>query len=127
MSRWHRILLSLLLALALPVQGHAARTMLWCGGMAPPTTQAHRHDAQPSAPAVADEHAAHHHGEAADAKPAGGKCSVCAACCTGAALVQAPLLMPVVRVAPDYAPLTPRLHARVAIDGLERPPRSELA
>ena len=128
MSRWHRILLSCLLALALPIQGHAARTMLWCGGMAPTTVQAHRHDAQPSTPAVADALAAHHHdAEAADAKPAGGMCSVCAACCTGAALVQSPLLTPVVAAAPDYGLLTPRLHARVAIDSLERPPRSDLA
>jgi hypothetical protein len=131
MRSWHRILLSLLLALALPIQGHAARTMLWCGGIAPTSAQAHRHDAQHAAPALADEHAAHHHmadAKAADAKSAeGGKCSVCAACCTGAALLRSPLLAAVLASVPDYGPLTPRLHAHEAVGGLERPPRSDLA
>ena len=102
MVRFLRIALTCLLALALPVQGYAASTMLSCG-------QAHHH-AVLAAPV--HDHAAmgaHHHSAPADeadggggheqstasgiaqdagaadlqaSKAAGGKCSVCAACCS---------------------------------------------
>jgi hypothetical protein len=137
MKRLLRTALTWLLFVTVPVQGYAASAMLFCGA-------AH----EPVGVSVVD-HAAHghavhahdgaHHETAATA--AGGHetssfdltdlvhgaCSVCASCCSGAALPAATIdpsvvqqqltpSLPIENAAPDRAP------AR-----LERPPRTTLA
>ena len=72
-----RILFAWLLMAALPMQGIAAASMLLCG-----MGGQHQHTVQASEP----------HDHAADPAPgaspeSGHKCSICAACCNGAALV----------------------------------------
>lgn len=83
-----RLLLFCLLALAVPLQGFAAATQLFCGAAA----SAHAPAAQP---APAHDHAAggHAHGHATDATEAAAAssqeaapahdCGLCAACCHG--------------------------------------------
>ena len=61
MRAWHRIFLSFLLAVALPVQGWAASTMLWCA-----STPAHHASSTAAGPAT-DAHAHHHVQTPADA------------------------------------------------------------
>ncbi|NCT82488.1 MAG: hypothetical protein GXC94_05050 [Comamonadaceae bacterium] len=125
MSKFWRIALAWLLAMALPIQGYAAQTLLLC---APAGHQA---------PAMA-EHGGHDHArmlEAAKAAPAddgghaqhAGKCSVCSACCNAVALTSA---VPGLAVAPPDLPEVPTLqaaHDRVMVGGLDRPPRSSRA
>ena len=143
MLRLLRILVPLLLAVALPLQGIAATTMRFCVPM---------HPVVPAS--VAAEHAAHGHGNlahegahhaagdgvrvggdahsAADAsaapitKAANGTCSVCAAC-SAAALPATPLPFPT--EAPEDRLALPhfRPHIGVTPGGLERPPRFNLA
>lgn len=88
-----RILFAWLLIAAVPMQGFAAASMLFCGMGAQ-----HQHAAEASEPhdhATPHSHtsdAAQGHAQAADpaqgASPdTGQKCSICAACCSGVALV----------------------------------------
>ncbi len=137
-----------LIAVALPIQGVAAATMLHCGSVheqrvAVPSNEGHAHQhhhAGMHSVAVTVEGGAHHHGHDlaashttdADA-PAhhhtGGTagCSVCASCCGAAALPVMPLVLAsqdrtetvvVVQNLPTVVFLT---------DGPERPPRTTLA
>lgn len=72
-----RILFAWLLIAAVPMQGFTAASMLFCGMGAQ-----HQHTDQASEPH------AHATDSAPDASPDGGqKCSICAACCNGVALV----------------------------------------
>ena len=131
-----RLALTWALAIALPVQGLAATTMLLCGPApheAAATTPADAHDRDHAA--QGDEHHASaavdgdhgvpgHHG---GGKAAGGKCSVCAACCTGTAMIQSALVIAVVPMVSVYAAALFEPHVGVSADGLERPPRNSLA
>jgi hypothetical protein len=138
MLRLSRQLLTWLLLAAVPLQGYAAGAMLFCGAAhgraeaAAVDHAAHGHGAH------APDTAAHHSGPATvdhqQPAPAAdlasllhGTCSVCASCCSGAALPAAIFVsafateraapaLPGERPAPDRAP------AR-----LERPPRIALA
>lgn len=137
-----------LIALALPIQGVAAATMLHCG--ATPAQQpasaheghSHHHQhgshAYGGASAAAHDEGGHHH---ADPSPvddaasavshhhAGGKssCSACASCCSAAALPAMPIVLASQTPAePVFA--IPRLPVVVFLtDGPERPPRTILA
>lgn len=138
MSRLLRIALTWCLALALPVQGYAASTMLGCG-LAPNTAApaaaaaahvhadgaaAHHHDVTA---AQAGSHAALDHDAATDVDAATTSCSVCAACCVTAAIASA---MPVFDVAPlpvAFAVTAIERYHGVTTAGLERPPRTVLA
>jgi hypothetical protein len=123
MWRAIRIVVMWLLAAAIPVQGFAAVTVHRCG--------AKHHDV------VAHQHASHHHADATVSDPheaddgvkhsSKGSCSLCASCCTGAAL-------PATIVAFDAAAFVESLTAAAVgsvpaflTDGPERPPRSILA
>lgn len=154
MSVLLRTLLTWLLALAVPTQGFAASTMLFCG-------PAH-HGSKAVLNATADEHAGHarsaaalmsvarsdHHRSSTQAdKPAtqdqtaiggmltsskprnstGGKGSTCAACCTSAAISATALLVEVEPVSNDYAASPAEPPARLTTGGLERPPKHVLA
>lgn len=92
-----RLLFAWLVLAAIPLQGFAAASMLFCG-MAP------GHHAQAQAQAtVHHDHAAHSHaqvvktGKAADAKSkvpdSSHQCGVCASCCHSAAIVETPRLL----------------------------------
>lgn len=139
-----RTLLIWLLALALPAQGVMAATMVFCGpdhrDQASAAVAAHdagvAHDAQhfnsqPDA-AAQDSHA----GEAAADETAAAdkfaqsemqKCSVCAACCSAAAIHDnVPKLPAVEPAAADFAAVAPAI-AHFASDGPDRPPRHILA
>lgn len=152
MLKFLRKFIVCLLILALPTPGFAAAGMLACSpgharmmsapaddGQLVEATQAPRHD-----------HGAHHHGlnDAHDPVPqdatagptaqvtegvgaldtqAGTKCSACAACCFGAALVPGSVLPGTPEFSPT--PLTAASPAPVSFitDGPVRPPRSFLA
>jgi len=135
MSPLLKTALAWILALALPMQGLAAATMLHCAleptSAAVPEANAHtgHHGAASADSAVVQDaaapHAAHHAGDAAD--HVGHQCSACAACVAGAVLPSA---------APKVTPLdaggTPLLaaaaHERsIVLAGLERPPRPDRA
>ena len=145
MFRLARVLLIWLLAFALPAQGVMAATMIFCG-------PAH-HDRAAASSAVHDADAAHElqgpaahsHAAAADAqaeqtatdaestaphqfaKSKMQKCSVCASCCSAAALHDTVAKLPVVEpVATAFAALAPTVEP-FAADGPDRPPRHLLA
>ncbi|MFH7043266.1 hypothetical protein ABT392_13240 [Paucibacter sp. JuS9] len=136
MSKFWRIAFAWLLAVALPIQGYAAQTMLLCGPanhhssvMDDHAGQGHDH-----ASMAHDDAPAHDHAEmsstAADADKTpsakaghAGKCSVCSSCCNAAAITTS---MVSFTVAPPDLPEVPTVkvaHDRVMVGGLDRPPR----
>ena len=124
------------LALALPMQGLAAATMLHCASSPAPqavvqaSVDAHEHAghhgaADADAPQHSAAHSAHAAGDAAD--NGGHQCSACAACVAGAALPSAVSVVLPVETAGTVL-LAPSSHEfSVVLAGLERPPRSRLA
>ena len=142
MSELFRLLLIALLVLAIPVQGVAAATMLYCGpDHGPGTDGAHAHQAAGSEQAhPAHEghgHDRHEHAQkdAQDAAltplpeepSAQATCSVCAACCNAVAISS-----PVVLLSPPGAEPVPVLKPSTLpysfiTDGPRRPPRFFLA
>jgi hypothetical protein len=137
-----RTFLIWLLALALPAQGVMAATMVFCGPnhhdraavvVTHEAGVAHQHDA-----------AAHSHQAATDAQSentasdatAGSdrftqsamqKCTVCASCCSAAAIHDTVPKLPVLEpMAADFAPLVTAVEP-FAVDGPDRPPRHTLA
>ena len=144
MVRRLRTLLIWLLALALPAQGVIAATMVFCGP--------NHHDRASAAAMAHDADAAHHpldsaahsHHEAADgqagntasdesatpdkfAKSGLQKCSVCASCCSAAAIHDTGPKLPVLEpMAADFAALATAVEP-FAADGPDRPPRHLLA
>lgn len=119
-----RVALMWVLLAALPLQGFAAASMLGCGP--------NHHRASVTAPteaAAPGSDAVHHHTASGDhdhADKAGSKCSVCAACCVGAALPAAALVF--AAAAPPEVPTTLLWMGAVGFltDGPDRPPRSLL-
>jgi hypothetical protein len=127
------MVLTWLLLLALPLQGHAAVTMVHCGPshqrmMPTDGPAAHAHHGAVAAPhdSVEAPHGGSHEGGSSVehlAKLAKFKCSACASCCAGAALPVATLEFdPVI---PAAAPVfsVPASHVAFITDGPERPPR----
>lgn len=114
MSRVLRIVLMWLAALALPVQGVAAATMVFC---------ATSHQS-----AAAHDHAAHYDASAADdGEPDTMSCSVCASCC-----MSVPLPSRIVAHDPPpghavYQADRASASATFLTGGLDRPPRLLLA
>ncbi|MDM4768299.1 hypothetical protein [Pelomonas sp. SE-A7] len=136
MSKFWRIALAWLLAVALPIQGYAAQTMLLCG---PANHQSsvleehagHDHDHASMAHDDATAHAKADMGspssDADKASPAkakhAGKCSLCSSCCNAAAIMTSVVSFAV--SAPDL-PEVPTIKVsrdRVMVGGLDRPPR----
>lgn len=131
-----RVLLIWLLAIALPAQGVIAATMVFCGP--------NHHDGASAAAVAHEADAAHSHDEAADGQakstaadetaapdkfsPSGmQKCSVCASCCSAAAIYDTVPKVPVVEpVDAHFAALAPDVEP-FAADGPDRPPRHLLA
>jgi hypothetical protein len=129
MKRVLRTVLTCWLLVAVPLQGYAASVMLFCG------------TAHGSVDAVVVDHAAHGHtghthddglnGDRSPTLEASGLlhsgCSVCASCCSGAALPAATIATAFAQ--PHASPLLPNGHTAPdqAPARLERPPRTALA
>ncbi|MFM9915359.1 MAG: hypothetical protein ACKVOX_06100 [Rhizobacter sp.] len=120
MLRRVRAALMWVLLVALPFQGFAAASMLGCGPSHHRVSESTAHEAAPAASAHGHEHEAsgdHRHADKAS------KCSVCAACCVGAALPATALVF--AAAAPTDAPSTLPSMGAVGFltDGPDRPPR----
>jgi hypothetical protein len=138
-----RTALLCMLLVAVPLQGLAAGAMLFCGsvqGSDAVSIDSHSHTDQGTAQA-------HHHQQAGDGAPSGsaqhagghddalqplghlhdGTCSVCASCCSGAALPQSAAML--VSQAEQRAPRVDSSQPDPghACPGPERPPRRLLA
>ena len=142
MPRLFRLALMFLLAIALPLQGAAAATMISCG-----TGHEHRlapvasHDGDSIAAAGHDhasDHASNqganhspvshsHEGKSDLSKGTFHKCSACASCCVGAAIPSHVTVFAAVKLTDQPAPLVARSVAAYVTEGLERPPRAILA
>lgn len=154
MSRILRVVLTWMLAVALPLQGYAVHAMAACG-------PAHHRSAVEVAAVVAvvdmvqtadmvetTDMQSHHHDGAAgghhatamdqtdtsddgvvsDGKaPHASKCSVCASCCSAAAIMTTAFTLDLVPVMPVTVGTVPAAHDRILSGGLERPPRLFLA
>jgi hypothetical protein len=139
-----RAVLIWLLALALPAQGVMAATMVFCGPNhhERASASAAGHDADPAQ--QPHEPAAHAHDAATDghvgmaaadgtdapdkfAQSALHKCSVCASCCSAAAILDTAPKPHALEAAPaDFAALAPVIEP-FAVGGPDRPPRRPLA
>ena len=135
-----RTVLIWLLVLALPAQGAIAASMVFCGpnhhdraaaaAVAHPADAAHQRQdsAGHSHDAITDAHAGNTASDETatpdNFAPSGmQKCSVCASCCSAAAIHDTVPKLPVVEpVAADFAPLAPIVEP-FAADGPDRPPR----
>jgi hypothetical protein len=140
MSPLLKAALAWILALALPMQGLAAATMLHCASSPAPqtvvqghvdvNTHAHAgHHGVAAADADAAQHGAAHSAQASGdtADNGGHQCSACAACVAGAALPSAvSVVLPVETAGAMLLAAAPREFS-VVLAGLERPPRSRLA
>jgi len=138
MRRLVLLVLTWLLAVALPVQGVAATVAAWGGGH---VGRAGAHAPSPSADSAA--HAVHRHhatttqGNEAPAQPvhgttkvandAGHKCSACASCCLNAVVPAEAITFDTIALADDFAPLVTAAPAACVTQRLERPPRIFLA
>ena len=144
MPRFVRLVMMLLLAIALPVQGMAAATMMSCGvgGHDHGAAQFEGHPGHDrgathvmatadSDTANASSHAGHAHqsndGKGALGKDTGHKCSACASCCVGVAVPSRSIVFESVKLADHFAPLVARSLPVVVTEGLERPPRAAFA
>ena len=151
MSLWLRITLTWLLALALPLQGHAAQSMRLCGpahggsaGFADlaPSADEHVHaDTDTALHSHAHPDAALTAADSADTAGATntaggddphvsaqhGKCSVCAACCGAFALTGAARQFEASPAPAHYRADVPTPRPGTIPGGLERPPRHPLA
>ena len=138
MSKFWRIVFAMLLAVALPIQGVAAQTMLLCGASHHQTAAVHdlaSHEGSTVAQGTAigdgaaaseanDANDANHANDAelADAKHAG-KCSVCSSCCNAAGMTSAVVSINLISAAMPAVATVPVANDRVLIGGLDRPPR----
>jgi hypothetical protein len=132
MRRAIAVLIVWLLAVALPVQGLAAATMLHCAPQRSHTTSS-------SAPAGHEHHgaahaqqhhdaSAHDHGSTSDhhasVKTPLQKCSACATCCIGVALPSSAQSVPEPLAAAGARPEPVLVHAAFLTSGPDRPPRA---
>jgi hypothetical protein len=119
-----RVLCVWLLMLALPLQGLAAASMLYCGGKTDARHQ-HHHDAAASDSSSIDAHAqaTSGHDDHVAADGAGHKCAMCAFCGHGVALNQVPKALefgqPAYASPPEPSVLIPAIAALVP----DKPPR----
>src|SRR5687768_652304 len=135
MRRGLRTFLSFLIMLAIPLQGFATASMLFCGPHHASLAQradaghhdhgaAHAHHHHDAAPATDDDET----GLAGFVKLFSVKCSACAACCSLSALPAT--AMPSLSFLPSISVAVPFFgssYAGIVPDGLERPPSQHLA
>ncbi|WP_394778732.1 hypothetical protein [Undibacterium sp.] len=132
MKKLARLFLLCMLMLAIPLQGIAAGTMLFCGAghhqmadapvaASPQGHEHHHHNGAASADSAASSSGQDHlHSLATAAKD---KCSSCAACCVGAVMVTAFADAVLSRPSSEKIDLVFSSSAGHISDGLERPPR----
>ena len=141
-----------LLMFAVPLQGYAASTILFCGPghhtsasrMSPSAAELNTKSSVKNDHSVAHhDHASHMHGQGkstsdqatavspqdhASTQVAGehlaDKCSMCAFCCGGAAMISTFTLPPLERASSMVEPLPQPLIVGITVHGLERPPRA---
>jgi len=141
MSKFLRIALAWLLAVALPVQGYAAQAMLLCGPAHHQSAAVHDHASHDHAGAsenLTDSGLPHgdatgplnssldHHAKTVKSGH-GGKCSACTSSCSTAAITTAVLAIEII---PQHLPVVSMIPTGNAVDtvgGLDRPPRSFIA
>lgn len=135
-----------LLLIALPLQGFAAATMINCGpnhhrmlaalaGTSPEShhhamTGDHQHEASAAGAVHADSAEDGEHGASSGHhldKLTKFKCSACAACCMGAAMPTAALVIATLSPAVMTATSVSAPHVDFLSDGVDRPPRLLLA
>ena len=136
MPRLARLALTFLLAIALPLQGMAAATMISCGlgqhehDVARAASHHHHGSAGHDHAAEANSHETHfahsHEGNTDLAKGTPHKCSACASCCVGAAVPSQAIAFETVKLTDHFAPLVARSVPAYVTEGLERPPRAFL-
>ena len=127
-----RYLVMCLLSLAIPLQGMAASTQIFCHGSGPVSSVSNK-TADHSHHQVDD----HHHGQTKPsdnqvskvkvAKSANHKCSTCAQCCFGTALLPAPLILVFNQAVSTFIATSNVLSGVISPFNLERPPRSFLS
>jgi len=130
-----RLLMIALLALAIPVQGVAAATMLYCGPDHGPGGDAvHAHQAAGASQAH-EGHGQDMHEHAQPNTPespqspeqsAQAKCSVCAACCNAVAISSSAMRLSPAGAEPEPALKPSSQFYSFITDGPRRPPRSFL-
>jgi len=141
MRRVVRLVLTWLLALALPVQGVAAATTAACStrhvihaaatahaasrGIDHGAHDTHRHDAA-TAPAN-DARAQPVHAATKVSDDSVHKCSACASCCLNAVVATETLAFDTIAHADRFAPLVTTGPVAYVTEGQERPPRTFLA
>lgn len=120
MSKFWRIAFAWLLALALPIQGYAAQTLLLCG-------PAH-HQTAVAGDQRSHDDATQGHQDGAKPSKAGhaGKCSVCSSCCNAAAMASAVITIVVIPQVTPVVATIPAADDRLLLGGLDRPPRRAL-
>ena len=119
MSRVLRLVVTVLLALALPMQVVAATTMTLCGSR-PAAVESH---ADPSAPS----HDAHHAAHASRDKQPDSKSAACEACCSAAAMPPPALSLAGAEPTDGFARAVSIGSLAFLTAGPERPPRPFLA
>ncbi|MBY0237619.1 MAG: hypothetical protein K2W93_21750 [Burkholderiaceae bacterium] len=141
MSKFLRIALAWLLAVALPVQGYAAQAMLMCGPAHHQSDTAHDHTSHDHGDAAEDlvdavplygyatasaDPSLDHHAKSVKSSHAS-KCSACSSCCSAAAITNSVVAVAVI---PQHVPVVATIPVGNAVEtvgGLERPPRPFLA
>jgi hypothetical protein len=130
MKKLYHLLLICLLILGIPLQSLAAASTLLCD------TQTHHQTLSESASLGQHEHAhdaqqlqLDHHtddqtGDTNSVKLIKDKCSTCASCCVGAAMISGSIFIPVSRPISEKIELVFSSHILHVGDGLERPPRA---
>ena len=131
-----RFFLSVLLVLAIPLQGFAATAMLGCATSTSTQNSSdvhakalHQHDAgatashSPSSTSVHHSHAEKSKGGHSDH----GKCSVCAACCIGTLIVNSHNKLHIPAIESAAIPFALPFFDSHTPEGLDPPPRTFLA
>lgn len=127
-----RLLVMCLLYLAIPLQGMAAANQMFCHGSGPGSTASDK-TADHSHHQTADHHhdqtrsLDHQVSKAEVAKSVNHKCSTCAQCCFGTALLPAPLILVFNQAVSTFIATSNVLSGVISPFNLERPPRSFLA
>ena len=131
-----RLLFAWIVMIAIPVQGFAAASMMFCGKGSAHHAQAaavHQHDAgtpahdhathQPQAQAAAEQ-APMKLSDGASATNLAHKCSACASCCHGVAIAQTPLIvLPDVPARAGPGEPSPAAYSRPSVVP-DKPPRA---
>ena len=138
MSRAVRLALMWLLAVALPMQGVSAATVLACGlghhehPASEASVHSHSHTLGHGHALVASSHdtgaiTRAPAGKTDLGKVTGHKCSACASCCLGAAVPAETASFCAIQLPEVFSSLVARTLPAYLTEGLERPPRTFLA